>query len=189
MTKHTKTKRRRRSQKGGLFGFFENSDPQTQTWGEYFSNLGYKTKDTIKEVDYKIGTTAQTGMDTAKDTANSVVKTITDAVSTPSEDQSTYNPLPTTQENQSTYNPLLSTTNTRGGRHKKYSKTMKGGKGDLGLTYYATPVSGIKVVEPNNWLLYNNGTNQCSIKGGSRKRRAHKRKSRKNRRTRRHKKH
>jgi hypothetical protein len=45
---------------------------------------------------------------------------------------------------------------------------MRGGKGGLGLTYYATPVSGLKVVEPNEWLLYNNGAN---YKGGSRKRR------------------
>jgi len=50
-----------------------------------------------------------------------------------------------------------------GGRRSRRRK-MRGGKGDLGLTYYATPVSGIKVVEPT--------------KGGSRRRR----------RTRRHKK-
>jgi hypothetical protein len=43
-----------------------------------------------------------------------------------------------------------------GGRRSRRRK-MRGGKGDLGLTYYATPVSGIKVVEPT--------------KGGSRRRR------------------
>jgi len=46
-----------------------------------------------------------------------------------------------------------------GGRRSRRRK-MRGGKGDLGLMYYATPVSGIKVVEPTYW-----------IKGGSRKRR------------------
>jgi len=30
---------------------------------------------------------------------------------------------------------------------------MKGGKG-LGLTYYATPVSGLKVAEPTTFLKY-----------------------------------
>ena len=46
-----------------------------------------------------------------------------------------------------------------GGRRSRRRK-MRGGKGDLGLMYYATPVSGIQVVEPTYW-----------IKGGSRKRR------------------
>lgn len=49
--------------------------------------------------------------------------------------------------------------NPTGGRRSRRRK-MRGGKGDLGLMYYATPVSGIKVVEPTYW-----------IKGGSRKRR------------------
>jgi hypothetical protein len=50
---------------------------------------------------------------------------------------------------------------------------MHGGKGDLGLTYYASPVQGANVAEPTYW-----------IKGGSRRR-----KSRKARRTRRHRRH
>lgn len=45
-----------------------------------------------------------------------------------------------------------------GGKSRR--KKMRGGKGGLGLVYYATPVSGIKVAEPAYW-----------IKGGSRKRR------------------
>jgi len=49
--------------------------------------------------------------------------------------------------------------NPTGGRRSRRRK-MRGGKGDLGLMYYATPVSGIQVVEPTYW-----------IKGGSRKRR------------------
>jgi hypothetical protein len=56
---------------------------------------------------------------------------------------------------------------------------MKGGKGGLGLTYYATPVSGLNVAKPTYWI-----PNQ-SIKGGSRRKRKSK-KSRKSRKTRRH---
>ena len=52
------------------------------------------------------------------------------------------------------------------GRRRSRSKRrkMRGGKGGLGLAYYATEVSGIKMAEPNYW-----------IKGGSRK---HRRKTR-----------
>ena len=71
-----------------------------------------------------------------------------------------------------------------GGKRRKRSRSMKGGKGGLGLTYYATPVSGMKVAEPTSWQFYANGTNQYSVKGGSRKRRG---RGRKSRRTRRHK--
>ena len=49
-------------------------------------------------------------------------------------------------------------------------RRMRGGKGGLGLGYYASPVQGANVAEPTSW-----------IKGGSRRR-----KSRKSRRTRRH---
>ena len=73
----------------------------------------------------------------------------------------------------STQDPILPTV---GGRRRK-RRSMKGGKGGLGLTYYASPVSGLKVAQPTTWQYYGNGTNQYSVKGGSRKR--NKRKSRK----------
>jgi hypothetical protein len=61
-----------------------------------------------------------------------------------------------------------------GGKLKKQTmnknKTMKGGKGGLGLTYYATPVSGLNVAEPTSWQYYANGTNQYTVKGGSKRR-------------------
>ena len=55
------------------------------------------------------------------------------------------------------------------GGKRRIRRSMKGGKG---LTYYASPVSGLKVAEPTTWI------------GGSRKR---KNKGKKSRRTRRHK--
>jgi hypothetical protein len=66
---------------------------------------------------------------------------------------------------------------------------MKGGKGNLGLTYYATPVAEMNVAKPTTLQFYANGIDQYSIKGGSKKHRSRKRKSKKNRRnSRRHKK-
>ena len=75
---------------------------------------------------------------------------------------------------------------TMGGRRRRRGRrrTMKGGKDGLGLTYYASPVSGLKVAEPTYWI--NSNTNQ-SIKGGSRRRKSS-RKSRKSRKNRRHRK-
>ena len=57
-----------------------------------------------------------------------------------------------------------------GRRVKRGKKTrrMKGGKGGLGLTYYATPVNGLKVAEPTYWEVYGNGN---IMKAGSKKRR------------------
>ena len=63
-----------------------------------------------------------------------------------------------------------------GGKRRKH-KTMKGGKGGLGLMYYATPVSNMNVVKPTYWEVYN--------KNGGSKNRTQKRKSRKSRRRRR----
>ena len=81
---------------------------------------------------------------------------------------SSYTPTAST----SSYTPTTPQTQTEvvGGRKRR---RMRGGKGGLGLTYYATPVSGLKVVEPNEWLLYNN---MAHLKGGSRKRRCKTRK-------------
>ena len=53
-------------------------------------------------------------------------------------------------------------------------KTMKGGKGGLGLSYYASPVSDLKVAEPTSWQYYANGTNQYSVTGGSKSSRTRK---------------
>ena len=70
-----------------------------------------------------------------------------------------------------------------GGKSRKY-KTMKGGKDGLGLNYYATPVSNMKVATPTYWEVYANGTNQYTIKGGSKTRKG---RTQKGRMTRRHK--
>lgn len=64
-----------------------------------------------------------------------------------------------------TYIPGQTTGQTAGKRNRRKTRKYRGGKGGLGLTYYASPVSGLKVAEPTYW-----------IKGGSRRRRRRHRK-------------
>lgn len=141
------TKRKsRKQQKGGDWNpmtWFSTSS--TQSWKDYFSNLGTKTTEGVGNL------------------TNNIENAITDMSTFQSE------PAPTTQTAPTQPAP---TTQTFGGRSKrkrqKRRRTMKGG---LGLTYYATPVSGLRVAEPTTWQHYANGTNQYSTKGGKKSRR------------------
>ena len=149
MTKHRRYKKTyKRSQRGGIWPFSE-SDPTAPSLTTQASDW-FQSK--------KSGATSSWGSwfgSTSETPAPAT--TYNEPTTTPT----TYN-APTTP---TTY-PTEQSTNMSsvGGKRRR----MRGGKGGLGLTYYATPVSGIKVVEPNEWLLYNNGVNQ---QGGSRKRR------------------
>lgn len=182
MTKHRRTKRR--SQKGGFWPF-TTSDPNapTQSWGDYFSGLGTKAKEGMNNVNTGLGNLATSAQSTFNQTTDSVSQVLNKDVNLTGQDISTQEPVISTSannvENQPVTNLIPMTT---GGKYRRRSRSMKGGKGGLGLTYYATPVSGLRVVQPTTWQYYANGTNQYSIKGGSRKRRM-----RKSRRTRRHK--
>lgn len=174
MTKHRRTRRRRRSQKGGLslsdlnpFGSSEPAQPvdpnsSTQGWGDYLSNLGTswgtKAKEAGNSFDTAIGNVATSGANAISGATSSFMGTGSDTTNV--------------DPNSSTV------TETVGGRRRK--RSIKGGSN---LAYYAAPVSGLKVAEPTSWLFYANGTNQYSVEGGSRRR-----KGRKGRRTRRHKK-
>ena len=138
------TKRKsRKQQKGGDWNpmtWFSTSS--TQSWKDYFSNLGTKTTEGVGNL------------------TNNIENAITD--------MSTFQPepAPTTQSEPNTE------IKTFGGRKRqKRRRTMKGGKNGLGLTYYATPVSGLRVAEPTTWQHYANGTNQYSTKGGKKSRR------------------
>ena len=177
MTKH-RTSRRRRSQKGGLFGFFESPDPNAppkQGWGEWFSGKTSNASGALTNVTDSVTQGASNLGSSIGSTLNSNVDL---TGSTPVEAPIVVEPVvvepvalePSIQS--SVYNPL-------GGRRRR---KMKGGKGGLGLTYYATPVSGLNVAKPTYWI-----PNQ-SIKGGSRRQRKSK-KSRKSRKTRRQRKH
>ena len=185
MTKHRRTKRR--SQKGGLFGFGESSDPSVQqapqSSGEglfssvtgFFTGVGNKTKDLLNKGNDMVGQTASNVVESAR----SLIPFSSDSSSTEVNQQSNY-----VAPANSTAAPTGNEYQGQGGRRRRRARSMKGGKGGLGLTYYAAPVSDLKVAEPTTWQYYANGTNQYSVKGGSRKRRG-----RKSRRTRRHRKH
>jgi len=179
MTKHRRTRRRRINQKGGLFGFFEsNPNVPTQSWGDYFNSFGTKAKEAGNMINTSIGNAASATLETANK----------------------YNPLASNEINSAQvpvqvpaqFPAQTNSTGSFGGTHRTRARmrarSMKGGKGGLGLTYYAAPVSDLKVAEPTTWQYYANGTNQYSVKGGSRKRRGRGRgRGRKSRRSRRHK--
>ena len=187
MTNHRRSKRRR--QKGGFWPFTSSdttSVSDTSSQG-FFSNLFSKTKELgdkantgIGDFASKAGDYAQSSWESAKTIASTDIP-----LSSPNTGTETGSSMRTAQPSSEPAQP--SSNLSIGGRRKRRHKTMKGGKGNLGLN--AMPVSDIKVVEPNTWLFYKNGINQISVKGGSRKRKSNKRKLRKSRRTRRHKKH
>ena len=148
------TKRKfRKHQKGGDWNpmtWFNTFS--TQSWKDYLYNLGNKTTEGVGNL------------------TNNIENAITD--------MSTFQPE-TTQPAPIQPAPIQPDSNTQmqtvGGKSKhrrhKRRQTMKGGKNGLGLTYYATPVSGLRVAEPTTWQHYANGTNQYSTKGGKKSRR------------------
>lgn len=183
MTKHRKTKRR--SQKGGFLGFGESEDPNAPSFWSKLTGWGTSAVEKTKEV----GSNIDTGLGNMGTQASNAVSSTFSAVGEgfsnliPSSSNVSSPPVASTTTVSSP--PVASTTTGyTGGRRRRRTRSMKGGKGGLGLTYYATPVSGLAVAEPTSWQFYANGTNQYSVKGGSRKRRG-----RKSRRTRRHRKH
>ena len=166
MTKHRKTQKRRQKG-GGMFDWFGTSsaDPYApkRTWGQWFSGATGSAENTLTN----IGNSISSGTTNMVNSANNFMKS---DVNLTGSQQPIQQPI-----QQQYYNTSF------GGKRRRYSRRMKGGKGGLGLTYYAPPVSGLKVAEPDSWQYYANGTNQYSVKGGSRKC--------KTRKTRRHRKH
>jgi hypothetical protein len=176
MTKHRITKRK--SQRGGAwydpFGLFTSSETTEPT-----SSIVDEAKKKVDALNASIGTAAETTVNAVTDTGKMLVDKVSEPFSSTPDTTMSQTYLPQSQPTQNSYV-------SQGGKRKRRSRTMKGGKGDLGLTYSATPVSGIKVAEPTT-LIYPDGTNH-SVKGGSRRRKTGKRKQKKHNRTRRHKK-
>jgi hypothetical protein len=151
MTKHRRT---RRSQKGG-------------SWLDALNPFGSSEQtQEVSVVNY-----SEPGM--LDNLSNSVSGAVSGAVSTTenylqgAKEKSTswlssLNPFSSDQVTQTEtnyYNPQQA---TYGGRRRSKSRKMRGGRSNLGLTYYATNVSndGLKVVTPTYW-----------IKGGSKRHR------------------
>ena len=159
MTKHRKhrRKRTRRSQKGGgildFFGFGSSTEVPVVEEPGLISNLSDSVSGATSGV-----------VAGAENVLSSSVQKAKDAVSSSGSWLSSLNPFSSGVETQPTiYNsqPTIGGKRRRKSRKMRGAKYMKGGKGDLGLTYYATNVSndGLKVVQPTYW-----------IKGGSRHR-------------------
>jgi hypothetical protein len=158
MKKHKTRKGKRKIQKGGDWlnpstWFSSNPNPiANQNWSDYFSNLANKTKQTTSGVldsaNSFIGQTANSISNTTSQAINSGNQMLNQNVSVSSS-------LPQNQ--------------IYGGRRRRKTRRrcMKGG---LGLVYYAAPVSGLKVAQPTSWQYYANGTNQYTLKAGSKRR-------------------
>ena len=147
MTRHRKTKRR--IYRGG--DWFSPSS--------WFSGSSDKAKSVVNSAESSLGN-------------------ISNSVSNSFSSLSSYNPFSSSSTSYSApapapapaYSPPASSTTympqSVGGRHRRGHRgrsrksKLRGGKGGLGLTYYATPVSGLKVAEPTYW-----------IKGGTKRRR------------------
>ena len=188
MTKHRSS--RRRNQKGGAwynpvswFGSSTPEDPNAPKKSVLDSVTGAASS-VVSSANDLVGNAATgitSGAQSAWNSTTNMLSTNVDLTSsTPTSTQPTAIQPVEAQQPQ----PV-----SMGGRNRRRGRTMKGGKG--GLTYYAAPVSGLKVAEPTTWLHYANGTNQYSTKGGSKRSvtRRGKSRGRKSRKIRRHKKH
>jgi hypothetical protein len=151
---------RRKSQKGGAWynptSWFQPSDPYApkRSWGDYLSGTTNNIENSLSNLSTNI-------VDKTKSLGNSISSSISPSSETsvqPTPVQ-TQQPVETIQE-QNQLQPMTA------GRRRKMSQKMRGGKNGLGLSYYATPVSGIKVVEPTYWI-YGSKNN---MKAGSKKR-------------------
>jgi hypothetical protein len=186
MTKHRTS--RRRSQKGGLFGFFESpvdpNAPPKQGWGSWFSgattgasgaltNVTDSVTQGASNLGSSIGSTLNSNVDlTGSTPVEAPIGVAEPVVAEPVVAEPVVaEPVVASEApiQSSVYNPL-------GGRRRR---KMKGGKG---LVNNASPVSGLNVAKPTYWI-----PNQ-STKGGSRRKRRQRksRKSKKSRKTRRH---
>lgn len=161
MVKHRRTRRHR--QRGGWWNPFssEPEDPNAPktsmlgSVGSYFSSATEKANTGLGSIGSSISDSASSWTSSLNPWSSSTTTTTNTSASVPETSSSTYSSPQTTQ------------TQIAGRRRRKSRRKMRGGKGGLGLTYYATDVSNIKMADPTYW-----------IKGGSRRRR-----------TRRHRKH
>ena len=163
MTKHRKT---RRSQKGGLFGFFESPPdpyaPKKPSFWESITGSGTSTTPS-----YQSPNQSSSFFGSSSPSANQ-----NSSFLGPSQNQNSGYGSFQSPARSSGYGSGYG--GKRGKQTMTKGKTMKGGKGGLGLTYYASPVSGLQVADPTSWQYYANGTNQYSLTGGSKRSRTRK---------------
>ena len=159
--KRSQRRSRRLASRGGAWynplSWFQKEEPS------YMSNLGMQTeekpllesvgegaKDFMQTADQKIleaSNAISSGVSSASQSVQDVLKT--DIPITGSSEQ----PVPA-------YSQPIAPASSFGGRRRRgrgRSQRQRGGKGGLGLTYYASPVDGMKVAEPTYWEEYKGG--------------------------------
>jgi len=148
------------------------------SWFSDTSNTDtYAAKKSISDTIFDWGQSINNGIGniatSVSDSAKSGLMNVSNSVSSLNNNNApANNSVPQQPQYNQSNNMNNSGTNSYGGRrrHKKHTmrgcKNMKGGKGGLGLTYYASPVSGLQVAKPTYWI--NSNTNQ-NVKGGTRK--------------------
>lgn len=162
MTRHRRHGRtRKKSQRGGAwYNPFGSSEESTMPSTNQGSGMFSDALSSVTGATSNLVSGSESYLQGAKEKSSSWFSGISNPFSSSSQ-AATVEVEPV--ENTSSYNA----TGGRRRSRKMRRRRMRGGKGGLGLTYYATNVSDIKMAEPTNW-----------IKGGSRRRR-----------TRRHKRH
>ena len=177
MTKHRKHRTtKRKSQKGG--GWFDAINPFASSEQTTYAPTGVENPGLISNLSDSVsGATsglvsgASNLVSGTENMLSSSVEKAKGAVSSSGSWFSNLNPFSSGEEvveTQTTvYNPQQQ--QAYGGKRRRKSRKMRGGKGELGLTYYATDVSndGLRVVEPTYW-----------IKGGSKRRKTRRHKKR-----------
>jgi hypothetical protein len=157
MPKHRKSRKlmSRKIQKGGLWGLFEgSSDPNApkKSWGDWWSGSTNSAENALTSGYNSVAS----GLSSTSSSIQNGLNADIDVNGSPQ--------VSTNEYAETGSNPI-------GGR-RRHRRHMRGGKGELGLTYYATPVVGSRTAEPTYW-----------IKGGSKKGRTRKHYGRKSRRT------
>jgi hypothetical protein len=168
MVKRRRNTRRKR-QRGGFWPFSsEPEDPNAPKSG-FFNSIGSYFSSATDKANTGLGTAASSITNSVSSLSNSLNPFSSSSSTSYSSSPTSYS-LPTSSTSSTTYSssssasPTVESNQTQlssyGGRRRHRRRTMRGGKGGLGLTYYATDVSnsGLQVADPTYW-----------IKGGSRR--------------------
>ena len=148
--KKSRITRKRTGQRGGFWPFTSSETvPSTSTsssWSDWFSGVSNKAKETTtglidgtENALSNASNSISTGFNSALDSTKSILST-----------DVSLNSVSSSAASQSQVAGKRRRKTTK--RHRKSKrKSMRGGKG-LGLMYYATPVSGIKMAQPTTWI-------------------------------------
>jgi len=128
----------------------------------YMSNLGMGMQPEEKPLLQSVGEGAQNLMQTADQKIVEASNAISSGVSSASQSvqdvlKSDISITGSSEPEPSYSQPVVPASSFGGRRRRGRSQRQRGGKGGLGLTYYASPVDGMKVAEPTYWEEYKGG--------------------------------